>query len=253
MKMPRLMVGSAAPQSDYSGQEAGGGSPESSEQYGVAAPGEGGEDILVMSYRRQPKPKPAAPKMAAKKPTAVKPAFFPVNDIIDQLSSASFGYSVPKEANIDDAVEVDMIVNPAITVDQIKDQLPDGQKVGQTIQISKVIQATVTSTDFEVTPITPERQVVMGNQNTTWKWSLKPKSVGPNKEVKITVTAIVIVDGERTERYLETYTGKVKVDITAKQRLAKWFHDNWQWVWGSLLVPVLGFIWAKFNKKKKKK
>lgn len=234
---------------------AGGAAPPSQEDSAAASAGSGyvgdGEDYIEISGTRHITHN--AQKSEASKAKPVENSFFPVSGIMDQLSKASFGYSVPKEANIDDNIEVEMIVNPSISVEQLKDQLPEGQKVGQTIQISRVIVASVSSNDFDITPITPERQVIVGDQNTTWKWSLKPKSVGPNKEVKITVSAVVTVDGERTERFLETYTGKVKVKITPGQQISRWLHDNWQWAWGSLLIPIGGFAWSVVNRKKRKK
>lgn len=235
---PPLVGGGAPSQQYYEGSEAG------SNPGGL---GDGLDDIIITgSHHPTTKPSPL-------KQSAAKPSFFPIDDILSQLSQASFAYTVPQEANIDDEVEIEMVVNPSVSVENLKQQLPDGQKVGQTITISKVIEAKVTSNDFSVSAITPERQAVMGNENTTWKWTLTPKSVGPNKEVKITVSAIIIVDGEKTERYLETYTGKIKVKITPQQQIAKWFKDNWQWAWGSLLIPIGGFAWAHLTKKKKRK
>lgn len=174
---------------------------------------------------------------------------FEPSKILNQLRYSAFGYSVPKEANIEDDIEVTMIVNPLVTVKEIEEDLPEGERTTGNIQISRVIQAKLDSRDFDITSITPERQVVIGGRNTTWKWSLTAKSPGPNKTVKITVSAIVLVDGEKTESYIDTYKGTIKVNITPKQRLTHWLEKNWQWVWGALLIPILGYFYNKRRKK----
>ncbi|MCK9532887.1 MAG: hypothetical protein M0R77_20605 [Gammaproteobacteria bacterium] len=178
---------------------------------------------------------------------------FSSDDIARQLSQSSFGYSVPQEANINDDIEVVVKINPSISIDQLKEHLPEGQQITQNIQISRIVEVRLEARDFDVINLTPQRQIIMGDQDTTWKWSLKPLSSGPGKEVKITVTAIITVDGEKAERYLDTYVGKVNVNITTKQRITKWLSANWEWAWGSLLIPIVGFAWAKYSKKKKKK
>lgn len=182
------------------------------------------------------------------KPVPDKPIFNPTT-IIDQLRYSAFGYSVPKEANIDDDVEITMIVNPLSSTSEIADNLPDGQKTTGRIEVSRVIQAKLDSNDFIITPITPERQVIIGDRNTIWKWSLSAKEPGPNKVVKITVSAIVLVDGDKTESYIDTYENVININITSKQLLSRWLSANWQWAWGALLIPIAGYF---YNKKRKK-
>lgn len=191
------------------------------------------------------KSKPASNKKAIPTETIFNPT-----NIIEQLRYSAFGYSVPKKANIDDDIEVTMIVNPLSSTSEITSELPDGRKTTGEIQISRVIQAKLDSNDFIITPITPERQVIIGDRNTIWKWSLSAKKPGPNKVVKITVSAIVLVDGEKIESYVDTYTNVINIDITPKQRLFRWLSANWQWAWGALLIPVLGFF---YNRKRKSK
>lgn len=166
------------------------------------------------------------------------------DDLVSQLTLSSFVYNVPDEANIDDEVDVSLIINPLATVEELQERFDDGNTTAGRVQISRVVQAKLDSNDFEITPITPTRQVVMYDRDTKWLWSLNPKSAGENKKIKITITAILTVDGERTERYIDTYTDTITIDITTKQIVIKWLEDNWQWAWGALLIPVLGAAWT---------
>lgn len=170
--------------------------------------------------------------------------------IIDQLSWSSFGYTVPKTANIEDDIEVTMLMNPSVSVEKIKDMLPEGDKTTTKIQISRTVKATLTSKDFAITPITSEKQAIISDDTTTWKWSLVPYGAGPNKIVKITVSAIIFVDGEKTERYLDTYQETINIKVTPIQRVSTWLSEYWQWAWSALLIPIGGLIYANIKKRK---
>lgn len=210
-------------------------------------------------YVEEPQYEPAstetfnAPTSKSKKPTGVPPApeknIFDPTVILAQLRYSTFGYSIPGEANVDDEIDVTMIINPSLTVQEIEAVLPRGERTTGSIQISRIVQAKLDSRDFDIVAITPERQVIAQGINTAWRWSLKARTPGPNKVVKITVTAVVLVDGERTESYIDTYTSTIKVSITPQQRISRWLSDNWQWAWGALLIPLLGYF---YNKKRKK-
>lgn len=195
----------------------------------------------------QPEPEAVAPRpdYDGRFSEHLVPSF---DDLVARLMRSSFGYSVPEETNIDDAFDVKMVINPMKTEGQIRQSLDGGQQLVGTVLISKVVQAKLVADDFEVVALTPERQAVDLNQDTTWVWSLSPEAAGA-KKIRITITAIVTVDGERFERHIETYNGEVEVKITRKQRIERWLSKNWQWAWGALLIPALGWFMARRRKK----
>lgn len=168
-----------------------------------------------------------------------------VDSLVDQLSLSSFVYNIPDKANIKDEIDVIALINPMVSVEELKSNFNDGVTRGATIQISRIIKAKLDSSDFEITPITPERQVVFSDRNTKWLWTLKPKSAGERKKVKITITAILNVDGDKSERYIDTYTDTINVEITTKQKFEAWLDKYWQWAWSALLIPIGGFFWAR--------
>lgn len=171
-------------------------------------------------------------------------------EILDQLTVASFAYNVPKQANIDDEIDITLLLNAICTPEELALQLPqNGGHTSGRVQISRVIEAKLDSRDFDITAITPTRQVIILDQNTKWQWSLKPLSTGPDKTIKITITAIVLVDGERTERFIDTYMDTISVNITTKQLIYNWISDYWEWAWSALLIPFLGFVWVRLRRK----
>lgn len=208
---------------------------------------EGGYKEVV---RVDPRPlQPASPATTLpKRPTrTVVPDIFDPKEYINQLRNSVFGYSVPDKANIEDEIEVVLIVNPSVSQKDIAKSLGSNSTTG-TIAISKVLQARLDSNDFDIATLTPERQVIVHGKDTIWKWTLKPRSHGKNKRVRISVSAVVNVDGERTEAYIDTYTNVIAVEITPKQQAKRWFQSNWQWAWGALLIPA--FVYYRSRRKK---
>ncbi len=51
-------------------------------------------------------------------------------------------------------------------------------------------------------------------------------------------------------RKIRTFTKTIRVRVTLGRRLAGFVGDNWQWLWGTLLVPLAGWLWARRRKAK---
>jgi len=114
------------------------------------------------------------------------PSELTFNDVMSQLMRSSFGYTVPQEMNIDEEAEVRLVVNPSKDEAEIRATLPEGQITVGTIQVSQVLVARLSSNDFDVTPISPERQALDRVIDTTWIWRIKPKRAGPDRQLHIT-------------------------------------------------------------------
>lgn len=170
--------------------------------------------------------------------------------VIDQLEEASFAYTVPWKVNIDETFDVQLLVNPAKSVAEVVEEL-EGEGHGGQLLISQIVRAELVSDDFEVMPLTPAAQGVDGVFSTEWRWQLTPRSPGKDKRVRISVSALVTVDGEKVERYIDTYDGVIYVDVTNQQRITKWFEENWKWFFSAILVPLLGWLALKIRRKLK--
>jgi len=170
-----------------------------------------------------------------------------LDELCDQLFDSSFGYNIPELVNFDDDIDIAMIINPSKTPDQMKRRL-GGETVSGKMQVSRIVEAKLSSNDFEIQNITPERQVVFKDRDTVWLWMIKAKEAGDNKTVKISVTAIISVDGTNAERHIETYTNVIVVKMSLNQKIQYWFSKNWQWAWSALFIPLAGFFWMKFKK-----
>jgi hypothetical protein len=170
-------------------------------------------------------------------------------DVFAQFGPAAFGYTVPNDMNVDEVATVTLIVNPSKTIEEITREIGGDSVTGEML-VSRILTAEISSSDFDITKLTPARQAVDDDQNTEWKWNIKPRGPGASRQFTISVSALVYVYGEKTERFIDTYHGRVNVHITPKQQANQWISQHWQWAWGALLVPLGGWFWA-FRRKRR--
>jgi len=180
---------------------------------------------------------------ASKPPT---PSF---DDVVSQLVNASFAYSWPDRVNLRETFDVTMAVNPIASPEQVASEIGGESSATGTVKISRILIARLRATDFDITPITPERQAVDRAETTRWLWKLKPKIAGRDRAVNLTIVAVVEVGDEKVERFVKTYDGLIYVDVTPKQRFEDWIANNWQWAWTALLVPLFLWGWPRVRRR----
>jgi len=167
-----------------------------------------------------------------------------------KLFSASLAFSVPDKANIDDDIKAQLLIDTQKELQELEQNLTvSGNKSSNKIQISRVVKATVSAPDFEVTNVTDSEQLILENQTTEWLWTLRPKSVGTHS-VNLVITAIITYEGRDKPFHVKTFDKTVTIEITPKQFIKSWLGENWKWVITGLLLPLLG-IFAKDIFKKK--
>lgn len=197
-----------------------------------------------------PKPPPTPPRIdftpdGIQKAPAQNTLGAQAESIVRQLFSASMVFSVPTEVNIEEDAKVQLIIDPSKEVADIEKNITvKGAKTGQTIKISKVIIASISAPNFDVTQVTPEEQVISSDSPTEWLWSLKPKTTGEHS-VNVTITAIVSVDGKERKHHIKTFDKTVTVVVKPQQVATSWAEDNWEWLFSTLVIPIGAWAWNK--------
>lgn len=183
--------------------------------------------ILVPPKKQSTVPKPV--------PEKTKPQWS------EELQRANLALSIPDKSNITDDVRVELIISIEKNVQQLLSELSEpGRTSGDTLLVSRVVVAHITAPDFDVTPVTPERQALSAIGNTSWLWTLQPKSAGTHK-IDVSVTAIVKLDGTDREHHIKTFKKTVEVEIKLSQLLWGWIVKYWQWLASTIVIPLA--IW----------
>lgn len=191
-----------------------------------------------------PKRSPASvPNESARKENPNK-----VDNVTSQLYSASMAFSVPEKANIKEDITIQLMIDPSKELKELEKSLSEpGRKSSASVKVSQVVIATLTAPDFDVQNVTPEEQAIAQTQRTEWLWTLTPKSIGKN-EVKLSITAVVKLDGKDYKYHIKTYEKTILIEIKPQQRLEEWIAKYWQWLFSTLILP-LG-LWLYKRQKK---
>ena len=171
-----------------------------------------------------------------------------------KLFSATLAFAMKDKANINEDIKAQLLIDPREEIKNIENQLTvDGAPLVKTIKVSKIVKATLTAPDFDITKITEEEQVLSDAEPTEWLWKLSPKSSGKH-EVNLSVTAVVKLDGRESKHHLRTFDKTVTVEVTSKQLIIDWLEENYKWIISTLIIPVFVFLFKeKFKKLLEKK
>jgi hypothetical protein len=111
------------------------------------------------------------------------------------------------------------------------------------------MEARLTHQGFAIEAIDPELQVVTSLQPTRWRWDLTPTEHG-QQTIHLTLSAHIDVAGSDAPVVVQTFDREILVDITVAQRASGFFQENWQWLWAAIALPIVGFLWRLWKKRK---
>jgi hypothetical protein len=114
----------------------------------------------------------------------------------------------------------------------------------QKLQVAPLMEAQLEGAPaFEITALTPARQPVSRATPTEWRWNARARESGTHA-LHLTINAIITVDGERFPRSLDVLNREIEVEITAPQRIALFVQANWQWLAGTIVIPMALWFWT---------
>jgi len=103
-------------------------------------------------------------------------------------------------------------------------------------------------------PITPSEIRLLDPKEpySSWKWDVTPMKSDVH-EIHLIAEAIAELPklGERP-LYIKTFDYTVRVRVT-KDSALDWAGKNWQYILGSIVIPLIGWLWLLYSKRKEKK
>jgi hypothetical protein len=134
-------------------------------------------------------------------------------------------------------------------VEDVKKLTVVGRLAGATVRLTNRMKAELAGPGFRIYPLTSDEQAVNSRDTTVWKWNVT--AIRPHKQkLHLTLSAILRLSGSDTVQMLTTFEKEIEVEVAFTQHLGKFYRQNWQWLWGTLLIPIILWIW---NSRKTKK
>ena len=175
-----------------------------------------------------------------------------------EMPAGNVVYDPPAVMNLEDTKLVNLILGPNKSVAELEKMIPD--KTGRQILNDNIrwygyMQADMTGTDFDITPVTSAKQLVSKQDITKWSWSIKAKKPG-KQTLYLTLYAIVNEDGVEKPLVIQPFDPKViEVDVTLYQRAGLFLTSvgsHMEWILTGIIGLLIPFaIWLSQRKKVK--
>lgn len=193
-------------------------------------------------------PPRASQSQQQRAPAAQPPVQQTTDDWMKKLTTAKTVLTIPSAANIDSDVRVELLIDRSSDEYVLLQAVSEhGVQHRAEIKISRIVEVKLTAPAFDVSPITPVRQVIADSAVNRWKWTLRAKKSGQHT-VDITVFAVVEVEGTRVEHTLQTYAKQVVIEVSPKQRMSDLLEKYWQWLASTIVIPLL--LWWRKSRKR---
>jgi prepilin-type N-terminal cleavage/methylation domain-containing protein len=176
-------------------------------------------------------------------------AFAAVDDALERLQPASIVFNPRQPMRYDQPEQLVVLVSPpkmsvADLMAEFQRRSTQWQKAtALSIRIAPEMELRLSGDGFKIDALTPLRQPIGRTEPVEWRWRVIPTK-GGSQTLFLSVDAILMIEGERVPRSIRVLEQPIRVDITAAERVQVFFTDKWEFVIGTLLIP-LGIWWWK--------
>jgi hypothetical protein len=121
----------------------------------------------------------------------------------------------------------------------------------------RVVATLVGGSSFDISPAGPQEQWISDVEPTIWTWDVTPKIAGDNQVLILSFDAIVSLNNKDDKRNVNTFKRRINVDVSWPTTVSEWLDlikktgENVSWIWASILIPVVGGVWAWLRRRRK--
>jgi hypothetical protein len=181
-----------------------------------------------------PEPAPATPPAGS-----LAGSVSAVDRIIQAMDWGNVAYNVPRSIRLGATEEIQLLLSLQQSLKDLQhDVTAAGEVEGARVQVSNVMKASLSGSDFQIEVISPETQAISSTGTTEWKWEIRPKTAGEH-QVHLVLSALFEVDGVSAARPIKTYDRTITIEVTPGYQVRDFIRRNWQWLWAAVLVPLV--------------
>jgi len=181
--------------------------------------------------------------------------FKKVDQALDSLVPGNIAFDVPAVMELDSTHKVRLLLSLREPIAQLENELRAGTKAernieGRQIRVATYMEAHLTGPAFKITPDSPPRQAVSEKYETSWQWEVTPTVAGPRQYLHVTLDAILYINGTKASRKIKSFdSGPIMVRVRLMTRVAGFTGNHWDWVWATLIAPLLLLLWQFLKKR----
>ncbi len=171
------------------------------------------------------------------------------NTAIERQIKANLDF--PEKINSDSSAPIRIYLDAKKEVESLKQRIRDKIKdIGIKVTVSDKLIASLSGLNFEIINTTPDMQIALEGDIMEWSWDVKPKSHGTHS-LYLTISIVLNVEDEKIQKIIYEIEKKIVVNATRSQQLTTFIKDNWQWLWATVLVPIIGLFLKKRKPKRR--
>ncbi len=162
-----------------------------------------------------------------------------VDEMLKQSARASIAYNAPSEMRVDETVTVELLLNPILSEDKLKEQISEPGAVRTSdVQITPLMKARLVPQDksaFLIAARPDEEhavQVISGTETTKWSWNVTAQKPGTQR-LTISLSRLVKYDNDELWREVGEYEADIVVQVTPLGWLKT---SGWKWIAGILIL-----------------
>ncbi len=162
-----------------------------------------------------------------------------VDKMLKQSARASIAYNAPSEMRVDETVTVELLLNPVLSEDKLKEQISEPGAVRTSdVQITPLMKARLVPQDksaFLIAARPDEEhavQVISGTETTKWSWNVTAQKPGTQR-LTISLSRLVKYDNDELWREVGEYEADIVVQVTPLGWLKT---SGWKWIAGILIL-----------------
>ncbi len=174
-----------------------------------------------------------------------------VDHEIEKMQMANIVFDTPSSMYRNKTYIINLKLDAVKDISDLFKELSGTEKESAVVKYSSTMKAELISENkkaFEITPITPDTQVISSINTTSWKWDVTPLEQG-EQNLHLSLTAFLDIEGKEKALSIKTFDKVIEVNISYPDEITLFMQNNWKWILGSLLFPLVGFWW-KNNRKK---
>jgi hypothetical protein len=184
---------------------------------------------------------------AARAPASVASDDEQIDQAVADLKKGNLAYNTPTKMKTGQSAHViARIGSDKVSVDTLKNGMPNDQGTQTTATpVSTKMKMSLTSADFDITPLSSEEQIVAGDTPTTWEWEIVPKHSGT-----LSLHLAAVVELNNVARDFTTVDRNVAVQVDPVNAAESFLQANTVWVLGVIGAGIAS-VWTWLRKRKK--
>ena len=188
-------------------------------------------------------------------PLSVEEQLARIDALLKQSARASIAYNAPSEMQIDETVTIELLLNPSLSEEQLKEQVtePGNVQTSAEVEITPQMKAELIPANPEALAITPLHddpiQVISGTETTKWSWFVTAKEEGTQK-LRLVIYRLIKYENKEDWRVVESYQADIHIRVTLLTRIKSL---GWEWIVGPLVALLaISALWRWHDQKKRR-